>query len=112
MSNFRPDARGAVVVTFFQAHLFTHALGREEHCKQISLACAHNDSATLGLPPLTTCVLSQSMLLRLQVALQLSKAGLGCVPVPGLSCSGSGPQVVLRGADLVGPAFRALPRSE
>ena len=31
---------------------------------------------------------------------------------PGLSCSGSGTRVVLRGADSVGPAFCALPRSE
>ena len=43
-----------------------------------------------GFAPLTACVLSQSTLLRLQVALQLSKAGLGCVPFPGLSHSGSG----------------------
>ena len=89
--------------------------GREEHCKRLSLACvgsARSVSATLGLPPLTTCVLSQSMLLRLQVALQLSKAGLGCVPVPGLSCSGSGSQVLHKDADLTGPVFCALPQSE
>ena len=37
---------------FFRAgaHLFSRALGREEHCKQILLACVHSDSATLGLP--------------------------------------------------------------
>ncbi|CAN0368154.1 unnamed protein product [Rangifer tarandus platyrhynchus] len=52
----------------------------------MSLACvgsAHRVSATLALPPLKACVLSQSTLLRLQVALQ--------------------------GA---GPALRALPRSK
>ena len=32
--------------------------------------------------------------------------------LPGLSHSGSGTHVVLRGADSVGPAFCALPRSE
>ena len=37
---------------------------------------------------------------------------LGCMLLPGLNCSGSGTQVVLRGADLVGPPFCALPRSE
>ena len=37
---------------------------------------------------------------------------LGCLHLPGLSRSGSGTWVVLRGADLVGPAFCALPRSE
>ena len=37
---------------------------------------------------------------------------LGCLHLPGLSRSGSGTRVVLRGADLVGPTFCALPRSE
>ena len=37
---------------------------------------------------------------------------LGCLHLPGPSRSGSGTRVVLRGADLVGPAFCALPRSE
>ena len=37
---------------------------------------------------------------------------LGCMHLPGPSRSGSGTLVVLRGADSVGPAFCALPRSE
>ena len=37
---------------------------------------------------------------------------LGCVHFPGLSHSGSGSQVLHKGADSVGPAFCALPRSE
>jgi len=40
------------------------------------------------------------------------RPALGCMHLPGLSRSDSGTQVVLRGADLVGPAFCALPRSE
>ena len=40
------------------------------------------------------------------------RLALGCLHLPGLSCSGSGTRVVLRGADSVGPAFCALPRSE
>ena len=40
------------------------------------------------------------------------RPALGCLHLPGLSCSGSGTRVVLRGTDLVGPAFCALPRSE
>ena len=59
------------VVTFLGS-LFSRAVGREERWKQVSLACvgrAHSDSATLGLPLLTACMLSQSTLLRLQVAL-------------------------------------------
>ena len=70
--------------------------------------------ATLGLPPLTACVLSWSTLLRLQVALQGNclKWALGWVHIPGLSCSGSGSQVLHKGTDSVGSAFGALPRSE
>ena len=37
---------------------------------------------------------------------------LGCLHLPGPSRSGSGTPVVLRGADSVGPAFCALPKSE
>ena len=41
------------------------------------------------------------------------RPALGCMHLPGLSCSGSGTQVVLRDAEMqVGPAFCALPRSE
>ena len=70
--------------------MFSHALGREEHHKQISLACvgsARSVWATLGLPPFTLCVLSHSTLLGLQVALQGSclKGALGCMHVRGLS---------------------------
>ena len=42
----------------------------------------------------------------------LLRPALGCMPLPGLSHAGSGTQVVLRGADSVGPAFCALPRSK
>ena len=37
---------------------------------------------------------------------------LGCMHFPGLRCSGSGSWVLHKGADLVGPAFCALPRSK
>ena len=40
------------------------------------------------------------------------RPALGCMHFPGLSCSGSGTWVVLRGKDSVGPPFCALPRSE
>ena len=91
--------------------------GIEEYCKQISLACvgsAHSVWATLGLLPLTACVLSQSTLLRLQVALwgNCLRRALGCVHFPDLRHSGSGSQVLHKGTDSVGPAFCALPRLE
>ena len=40
------------------------------------------------------------------------RPALAFMHLPGLSRSGSGTQVVLRGADLVGPAFCGLPMSE
>ena len=40
------------------------------------------------------------------------RPALGCMHLPGLSRSGSGNQEVLRGTDLVGPEFCALPRSK
>ena len=92
-------------------------MGREEHCKQISLACvgsARSVWATPGLPPLTVNVLSPSTLLKLQVALKGNclKWALGYVHLPGLSCSGSGSRILHKGTDSVGPAFCALARSE
>ena len=68
VSNFCPDTRG-LWWTLFQAHLFSCAVGREGRCKQITLEHDHSVSATLGLAPLTACVLSLSTLLRLQIAL-------------------------------------------
>ena len=60
-------------------------MGREKHCKQISLVCvgsSHSVWATLGLLLLTACVLSWSTLLRLQVALQGS-----CLKQPWVVCT-------------------------
>ena len=81
-------------------------MGREEHCKQISLVCVGSACSvwtTLGLPPLTACVLSQSTLLRLQVALQGNslKWALVCMHFPGLSHSGTGSCVPHRGLRFV-----------
>ena len=97
--------------------MFKCAVGREEHCKQISLVCvgsAHSVWATLGLPPLTSCVLSQSTLLRLQADLQgyCLKWALGFMHLLGLSHSWSGSQVPHKGTDSVGPEFCDLPRSQ
>ena len=99
--------------------MFNCAAGREEPCKQISLACvgsARSIWATLGLPPPPPmeCVLSWSTLLRLQVALPGSclRWALSCMYFPGLSHSGSGSRVLQKETDSVGPAFCVLPRSE
>ena len=85
-------------------------------CKQISLVGVGSALCLghTGFALLTASVLSQSTLLRLQVALQgkCLKQALGCMHFPDLSHSGSGSQVLHKGTDLVGPAFCALPRSE
>ena len=97
--------------------MFSCAVGREEHYKQISLACvgsARSVWSTLGLPLHMVCVLSWSTLLKLQVALQGNclKWALGCVHFPSPSCSCSSSWVVHKGTNSVGPAFCAFPRSE
>ena len=68
--------------------------------------------ATLGFPPVTACVLSQSTLLTLQVALQGNclKPAPACMHFPGLSHSGSGSWIFHKGTDSVQPVFCALPR--
>ena len=97
--------------------MFICAVGREEHRKHTSLACvgsAHSVWATLGLPLLTGCVLSQSTLLRLQVALEgnCPKLALVFIHFPGLNCPGSGSRLLHKGTDSVGLVFCTLPRSE
>ena len=90
-------------------------MGREEHCKQISLASvgsARSVWATLGLPLLMGFVLFRSTLLRLQVALQGNFHALDCMNFPGLSGLVSGSWVQHKGTDLIGPVFCALPWSE
>ena len=68
VSNFHPDTRRRRWI-LFQAHLFNCTVGREGRCKQITLVCALNVSATLGLSPLMARVPSRPTLLRLQVGL-------------------------------------------
>ena len=114
--NFCPDTRGRMW-SLIQAYLFSCAVWREEHCKQISLACvgsACSVLATLGLHLLIVCVIFQSTLLRLQIALQWNclKQPLDCVHFPGISHSGSGSRVLHKDADLVGPAFCTSPKSK
>ena len=100
--------------TLFQAHFFSRAVGRERRCKQITLACARTASATLSLPPAhSACALPAHTAQALGCSAgNHLRLALGCMHLPGLSLSGSGTRVVLRGADSLGPAFCALPRSE
>ena len=94
--------------------MFSHTVGREGCCKQITLVCACSVSATLGLLTLIARVPSlahAAQVLGCSAGNRLRPA-LGCMHLPGLSCSGSGTRVVLRGTDSVGPVFWALPRSK
>ena len=89
-------------------------MGREEHSKQISLACVgsgHSVCDTLGLPLLRLCVLCQSTLLRLQVALPgncLWRAP-ACVHFPYLCHSGSDSWVLQRAQTWLGLRFVLFP---
>ena len=75
------------------------------------MGSAHNVWATLGLLPLTECVLSWSTPLRLQVALQGNylKRALDCVHFPGLSCSGSDSRVLHKAQTRLGLRFVPFP---
>ena len=58
--------------------MFSRAVGRDGRCKQITLARAPSVSATLGLPPLSACVLSCIYCLGSRLLCrELSEAGPG-----------------------------------
>ena len=97
--------------------MFSCIMGREGHCKQISVACvesAHSGWTTLGLTQLK--VVCASWVYAAQApgcsAGILSKVPLHFMHFPGLSCSGLGSQVLCKGTDSVRHAFCALPRFE
>ena len=91
-------------------------MGSEEDWEQTSLLCGESTQClgrtgfvsahgACAFPVHTSQALGFS-------ARELSEAGLGCVPFPGLSRSGSGSRGLHKGAHWAGPAFCALPRSE
>ena len=109
VSDFCPDARGAVVDTFFllgslvQLHCGEGGMLQTNNTGVCSQCLSHAGPAPAWAH--TAQALGCSAGNRLRPA-------LGCMHLPDLSCAGSGTQVVLRGADVVRPAFCALPRSE
>ena len=96
--------------------MFSRAAGREEYCKQISLACV-GSAQCLGhtgfVPAHSVCafIVYTAQAPGCSAGNCLRRA-LGCMHFPGLSRSGSGSRVLHKGADSVGPTFCALPRSE
>ena len=116
MSSFRPDTKETVVDTFF---FFLGSLVQSRCGEGGTLqtnntgVCSQCLSHTGPAPAHGAC----SLPAHTAQALGCSTGNhpwpaLGCLHLPGPSRSGSGTRVVLRGADLVGPAFCALPRSE
>ena len=116
VSGFRPDTKGMVedIFFFFLGSLVQWCCwegGRDAaNNTGVCLQClSHTGSApthgACSLPAHTAQALGCS-------AGNNPRPALGCMHLSGPSRSGSGTQVVLRGADSVGPAFCALPRSE
>jgi len=92
-------------------------VGREEHCKQTSLACvgsAHSVWTTLGLSQVTAACAFPVYTAQASAcsAGHCPKWALHFVHFPGLNHSGSGSRVVHKGTHSIGHAFCALPRSE
>ena len=97
--------------------MFSCAVDRQEHCKQIhwcvwAVFTVSGPHWVYSRSP-TECVFSQSTLLSLQIAMRGNclKQILGCMHLPGLSCSDTVSQVLHKGTDSAGSAFCALPRS-
>ena len=108
MSNFHPDTRGEVVS--YLGSLVQSCCGEGGALQaNVTDMCGGTRSvlATLGLRPLTGCVLS-----RLHCSgsrLLYREQALSCVYFPGLSCSGSSFGVLHKGSDSVWPVFCAFP---
>ena len=103
--------RGGVL---FRFSCSVGAVGREGRCKQISLASVgrtRSVPATLGLPPLTACVLSPRLRCSGSRLLYRERA-MCCVHSPGLSCSGSGSRVTPQRHRLSWACVLCLPQSE
>ena len=96
--------------TLFWAHLFSHAVGREGRTLQTNDTgmCSQCLSHTGPAPAHGACALPAHTAEALGCSSgNHSRLALGCMHLPGPSRSGSGTQEVLRGTDLVGPAFCA-----
>ena len=113
VSDFRPDTRRVVVDTFLGSLV-------QSHCGEGGMlqtnntgVCAQCLSHTGPAPAHGACALPAhtAQAVGCSARNRLGQA-LGFVHLPGLSHSGSGTQVVLRCADLAGPAFCAFPRSK
>ena len=113
VSGFRPDTRGRWWTRFLgslvQLHCGEGGMLQTNNTGMCSQCLGHTGPA----PAHGACTLPAHTIQALACSTRNSpRPALGCMHFPGLSRSGSGTQVVLRGADSVGPAFCALPRFE
>ena len=116
MSNFRPDTRGAKVVTYLGS--LVQSCCREGGSLQASTTgmCGERLQC-LGRPGFAPAQAVCAFQVCTAQAPGCSagnclKQALGCVHLPGLRRSGSGSRVLHWGTDSVGPVVCALPRSE
>ena len=113
VSDFHPNTRQVVVDTFLALFVLSHCgeggTLQTNNTGMCSQCLSHPGPApahgACALPAHSAQALGCSTGNRRRLA-------LGSMHLPGLSHSGSGTWVVLRGTDLVGPAFCALPRSK
>ena len=113
VSDFHPDTRGRWW-TLFLGLLVQSRCGEGGMLQTNNTGvCSQCLSYTGPAPAHSTCALSAHTAQALGCSSgNRLRPALGCMHFLGLSCSGSGTRVVLRGTDSVGPAFCALPRSE
>ena len=118
MSNFLPGTRGQWWTLFFFFFLFTLtcsvALWEGGMLQTNNTGvCSQCPSGTGFAPAHSVCAFPVYTAQALGCsARNCLRQALSCMHLPGLSHSGSGTQVLHKGADSIGPAFCALPRSE
>ena len=113
VSDFFPNTRRAVVDTFLGSLVQSRCGKGGTLQTNNTVVCSQCLSHTGPASAHGACTLPAQAAQALGCSAgNCPRLALGCMHLPGLSCSGSGTQVVLRGADLVGTASCALPRSE
>ena len=113
VSNFHPDTRGVVVVTFFRLTCSVVLWGGRNTTNKYHWHVLTVFTYTGFAPAHGVCAFPVYTAQALGCSVgNCVMWALGCMHFPGLSHSGSGSWVLHKGTDSVGPAFCALPRSE